>query len=311
MAFVECNLPHPWEGGLTTRMGACLGESAPSSEAERDTLQWSGRNTEIPPWFLGTNSQNLIFTPTWGRCPIRLIFFRWVGRNGDFSKFQKIQIFLVPKENDAHWKGNRSSQPLKIKGWKMIHFLFVAGPIFQGRAVRFRECIIAKICQCQWIFLMKPRLFRLGTFWPYCRWIHLLSILMVNSPVYWLQMIDMNMRPTSCVFHHVPWDSETFKLIILTGKLFPEMPIIKDGHRLYRSDFSCNVPWRWVRRHQWWTLLQGGRDDVSIGIYVSHHQEVKIHLWFIFAYLWISLFSLVDQEEKGISFNAFFFAIFT
>lgn len=66
----------------------------------------------------------------------------------------------------------------------------------------FRECIIANICQCQWIFLMKPRLFRLGTFWSYCRWIHLLSIPMVNLPVYWLQMIEMNMRPTSSVFHN-------------------------------------------------------------------------------------------------------------
>ena len=197
-------------------------------------------------------------------------------------------------------------------------FPFCGRAYFLGASRSFQGVYHCQnICQCQWIFLMKPRLFRLGTFWyiwPHCRWIHLLSIPMVNSPVYWLQMIEMNMRPTSCVFHHVPWDSETFKLRILTGKLFPEMPIIKDGHCLYRSDFSCNVPWRWVRRHQWWTLLQGGRDDVSIGIYVSHHQEVKIHLWFIYAYLWISLFSLVDQEEKGISFNVFhvhFFSIFT
>ena len=143
------------------------------------------------------------------------------------------------------------------------------GAYFSGASRSFQGVYHCQnICQCQWIFLMKPRMFRLGTFWPYCRWIHLhiLSILMVNSPVYWLQMIEMNMRPTSCVFHHVPWDSETFKLRILTGKLFPEMPIIKDGHCLYRSDFSCNVPWRWVRRHQWWILLQGGRDDVSIEI---------------------------------------------
>lgn len=223
MAFVECNLPHPWEGGLTTRMGARLGESAPSSEAERDTLLWSGRNTEIPPWFLGTNgdwvvvSKNFDFHPYRGKMSNstnmgwkKWRFLKVSTNSSNYSSSHKNMMLMKRNCTSGYMyvAAFGGSAVLKLSVGMLVFvrilgdFVWGLGAYFSGASRSFQGVYHCQnICQCQWIFLMKPRMFRLGTFWPYCRWIHLY---IYHPFLWWTHLyIDCKWLKWTWGLHHV------------------------------------------------------------------------------------------------------------